>query len=168
MKIAGFTYQHNQPTLVLKSDSSLLNQRKPFFLPDWSQDVRMRPCLVIRISHLGRHIAEKYAYRYIDAIAMGLNFWTEDCWTEGKVTESIAFDDSLCVGEWLPADTHLPADWQPILPLECVVSEVSQRMTLRTGDMLFVDTVQSAVSIEREQIYMFSFQNNNTLYCKIK
>ena len=64
--------------MVLKGDSSLLVNRKPFFIPDWSSDVRMTPCVVLRVSRLGKHVSARFASRYYDAVAPGLNMQAAD------------------------------------------------------------------------------------------
>ena len=64
MKIVGFTLVENEVKMVLKSDSSLMVNRKPFFIPDWSEDIRYVPCVVVRVCKLGKHIAAKFASRY--------------------------------------------------------------------------------------------------------
>lgn len=78
MKIAGFTYYEGQYRLVMKSDSSLLNQGKPFFLPAWSNEVVMQRCYVVRICRLGRSIEPRYASRYYDAVTEGIDFIAAD------------------------------------------------------------------------------------------
>ena len=50
MKIIGFSEINGAVQMVLKCDSSMLVNRKPFFIPDWSQDVRVTPCVVLRVS----------------------------------------------------------------------------------------------------------------------
>jgi len=141
----------------MKCDSSLLNQKKPFFLPDWSQDVRYCRCMVARISRLGKCIEERFADRYYDAVGTGLNFRAEDVilhnWAEGT-----AFDNALCVGELLPVDQS--TDRQAI---HRAIARVSEKVTLRNGDLVFVDTAEEARPIEREQVI-----EEAHLYCKIK
>ena len=52
MKIVGFTLVENEVKMVLKSDSSLMVNRKPFFIPDWSEDIRYVPCVNILLLNL--------------------------------------------------------------------------------------------------------------------
>lgn len=141
----------------MKCDSSLLNQKKPFFLPDWSEDIRYCTCTVVRISRLGKCIEDRFAERYYDAIGTGLNFRAEDIiplnWAEGT-----AFDNALCVGDLLPVDPS--ADRQAI---HHAIARVSEKVTLRNGDLVFVDRIEEALPVQREQVI-----EEAHLYCKIK
>ena len=74
MKIIGFIAIDGSVEMVMKGDSCLLNNRKPFFLPEQDADIRMTPCIVLRVSRLGKHIAPKFANRYYDAVANGADF----------------------------------------------------------------------------------------------
>ena len=92
MKIVGFSQIDADNKMVLKGDSSLLVNRKPFFVPDWSDDVRMTPCVVLRVSRMGKNIASRFASRYYDAVAPGLNMQAADLLAQGDWTMGWAFD----------------------------------------------------------------------------
>ena len=55
-------------------DSALLNDSKPFFIPDFSQQVDYETELVVRINRLGKNIAPRFASRYYDAVTVGIDF----------------------------------------------------------------------------------------------
>ena len=78
MKIICFSKIEGEIKMILKGDSSLLNNKKPFFIPDWSRDVRVTPCVVLRVSRMGKNIGLKFASRYFDAVALGLNIFAAD------------------------------------------------------------------------------------------
>ena len=89
--------------MVLKGDSCLLNGRKPMFIPDWTHELGMTPCKILRVSRLGKEIAPRFADRYYDAVAPGADFIALDILREAKTkgepwTKAIAFDYSLAVG----------------------------------------------------------------------
>ena len=50
MKIIGITYYDGSENIVLKSDSSLLVNRKPLFVPERVTDLQALPCIVLRVS----------------------------------------------------------------------------------------------------------------------
>lgn len=158
MKILGYTFHEGEYRFTMKCDSSLLNQKKPFFLPDWSTDLCYCRCLVARISRLGKCIEQRFAPRYYDAVGTGLNFRAEDIllsnWAEGT-----AFDNSLCVGELLPVE-HSDCD---LTPLNRAIAMASAKVTLRNGDLVFIDLNEEARPIQREQVI-----EEAHLYCKIK
>ncbi|MCQ2342353.1 MAG: hypothetical protein MJZ75_02510 [Paludibacteraceae bacterium] len=159
MKILGMTYYGNAHHFTMKCDASLLNQRKPFFVPDWSSDMRYTPCLVVRISRLGKCIADKFAHRYYDAVADGLDFVAYDL-LPTEYAQATAFDNSLCVGDWLEPDT-LSEQQKDIIAH--AIRQISQVVTLRMGDIIYIDRPVEAVSIHPEQII-----EQDHLYCKIK
>ena len=43
----------SEPTIFMKSDSSLLKDGKPFFIPDFSSEVHYETEIVVRIDRLG-------------------------------------------------------------------------------------------------------------------
>ena len=110
MKIVGFANIENEVKIVLKSDSSLMVNRKPFFIPDWSEKVQYVPCVVVRVCKLGKHIAPKFASRYYDAIAPAVNIHAEDYRQQGDAVRAWAFDNSLPVGVFMPLDQYMLSD----------------------------------------------------------
>ena len=74
MKILGIAnIGEGRQTLYLKPDSSLLVNRKPFFIPDFAQCFQANPCLVLKINRLGKNIAPRFANRYFSEAALGYN-----------------------------------------------------------------------------------------------
>ena len=152
--------------MVLKGDSSLLVNRKPFFIPDWSSDVRMTPCVVLRVSRLGKHVSARFASRYYDAVAPGLNMQAADMVAQGKWTEGWAFDYSLVVGQM--TTTELLNDYSTIISAEEAIERVSKVMTIRQGDMIYIDCQADARRLVPEEEISVQKENNELLYCKIK
>lgn len=158
--------------MVLKGDSSLLVNRKPFFVPEWSGDVRMTPCRVVRISRLGKNIQTRFAPRYYDAVACGLNLQAADYAADGDYVRGFAFDYALPVGVFLPSGHPC---WQtrglsaePVLPVCEAIHEASRVMTLRQGDYIYIDLAVPSRPIVREEVITQYFDTQELLYCKIK
>lgn len=166
MKIIGFSQIGTEVQMVLKGDSSLLVNRKPFFIPDWSSDVRMTPCVVLRVSRLGKHVSDRFASRYYDAVAPGLNMQAADMVAQGKWTEGWAFDYSLVVGQM--TTTELLNDYFTIISAEEAIERVSKVMTIRQGDMIYIDCQADARRLVPEEEISVQKENNELLYCKIK
>lgn len=159
MKIIGLTYYNGSHRFTMKCDASLLNQRKPFFLPDWSSDMRYIPCTVIRISRLGKCIESRFATRYYDAYAAGLDFIAND-WMEKEYARATAFDNALCVGEWQQVETLSEEKKEQIAQ---AIEQISHVVTLRMGDYIYIDaSVPSNPLHENQEI------EQDNLYCKIK
>lgn len=173
MKIIGF--RHRNPgqglgsqdwVMEVKGDSALLNQRKPLFLPDWTSDVRYTPAVVVRICRLGKHIQPKFATRYYDAIAPAMDVVAWD---------KLAEDPALAVSWDGAFVTSLPSDKSdPLSPKGerdniseqdiCeAIARASEAMTLRMGDMVFVDKDMEAIPLKAEDVI-----EDGSLYCKVK
>lgn len=144
MKIVGVTYYAGKESVVLKSDSSLLTNRKPLFVPEGCGELCALPCWVLRVSRLGRSVAPKFAARYYDAVAAGLDFFSADklrqAQAEGTAwTEAIAFEGSLAVGTWKLVESEQSklesekADC-PLAPKDEPKSEPHQWLVERQGE----------------------------------
>ena len=209
MKIMGFTYlsgisaeeqsgnRLDEQEFLLKGDSALLVNKKPFFVPEKTLCLAAHPCVVMRISKLGKNISPRFAYRYIDAIAAGLHLADEGMLAlarkEGHSwTAAIAADGSLPVGAFLPLPDEgcectfrffLEGEEKHIrlaeLPIAEAVAAVSRVMTIRQGDMLFLTTRQTPFYPKMEQCITATIQAEqipeenaeaarDNLYCKIK
>ena len=166
MKIVGFVHIDNEIKMVLKSDSSLMVNRKPFFIPDWSTDMRYVPCVVVRVCKLGKHISEKFASRYYDCIAPAINIFAEDYRLAGDAIRAWAFDGSLPVGTFMNLDQYLPGDL--IVDIDKAICQVSQLMTIRQGDLIFIERAVPACSLVREEVLSEQVETEEVLYCKIK
>ena len=176
MKIIGFVYNDGQTEMVLKGDSCLLNGRKPMFLPEWTKEMGVTPCVILRVSRLGKEIALKFADRYYDALAPGADFVALDILRElqsnGKPwTKAMTFDYSLAIGEWINNDemsaTMLLNDELIISPEEAIV-EASKVMTIRQGDLIYIQQALPPRIVQREEIIRVESKGEEILYCKIK
>lgn len=187
----------DEQEFLLKGDSALLVNKKPFFVPEKTICLAAHPCVVMRISKLGKNISPRFAYRYIDAIAAGLHLADEGMLAlarkEGHSwTAAIAADGSLPVGAFLPLSEDgyecnfrffLEGEEKHIrlaeLPIAEAVAAVSRVMTIRQGDMLFLTTRQAPFYPKMEQFITATIESGATtqeyaeaarenLYCKIK
>ena len=109
MKIIGFSEINGAVQMVLKCDSSMLVNRKPFFIPDWSEDVRVIPCVVLRVSRLGKNIGTKFATRYYDAVAPAFNIYAADVLATGDWVKAWGFDYALPLGSFIDLERN---PWQ--------------------------------------------------------
>jgi len=164
--------------MVLKGDSCLLNGRKPFFMPDWTNEVGVTPCLILRVSRLGKEIAPKFADRYYDAVAPGEDFIAMDIAREAEKagkpwTKAIAFDYSLALGEWIDKDDGLTVngdkmDGMWLLTPDQAIAQASKVMTIRQGDLIYIQAQQAPRRVEKEEIIRVEINGEEKLYCKIK
>ena len=176
MKIIGFIYHDGKAEMVLKGDSCLLNGRKPLFIPDWTKELGVTECLILRVTRLGKEISPKFADRYYDAVAPGADFIAMDKAREAQAagkpwTQALAFDYSLAIGEWMNNDemsaTALLNDELLISPDEAI-SEASKVMTIRQGDLIYIQKKEAPQPVHKEQIIRVEIDGEEKLYCKIK
>ena len=176
MKILGFIYSDDHAEMVLKGDSCLLNGRKPFFMPEGSQQIGATECIILRVSRLGKEIGAKFANRYYDAVAPGVDFVALDTLRQAQAerrpwTEALAFDYSLAIGEWMELTNEgvkeLTNERLVLSPEEAIV-RASKLMTIRQGDLIYIQRLQAPRPVQREEIIRFEIDGQEKLYCKIK
>ena len=157
--------------MVLKGDSCLLNGRKPLFMPEWTKELGVTECMILRVSRLGKEIAPKFASRYYDAIAPGADFIAIDLAQEAQAagrpwTEALAFDYSLAVGTF--SDERLAFSEDFVLSPEEAIAEASKVMTIRQGDLIYIQKKQAPRLVSKEEIIRVEIDGEEKLYCKIK
>ena len=72
-KELGHTQVNTEPVIFMKPDSAILKDGKPFFIPDFSNEIHYETELVVRINRLGKNIAPRFANRYYDAVTVGID-----------------------------------------------------------------------------------------------
>ena len=156
--------EQENPVIFMKPDSSLLRNRRPFFLPDFSERIEYETELVVRISRLGKSIEAKFADRYWDAVTLGIDFTARDLQQEYRAKGlpwelCKGFDSSAVVGDWIEKE-NLVKDLQElnfrldidgktvqqgytgdmIFSVGKIIEYVSSFCTLKTGDLIFTGT----------------------------
>ena len=160
--------------MVLKGDSCLLNGRKPMFIPDWTKELGVTECIILRVSRLGKEIAERFADRYYDAIAPGEDFIAMDLAREAQQagtpwTKALAFDYSLAIGEWMEIDESQKSKVESyLLTPEEAIAEASKVMTIRQGDLIYIQKRCAPRPVQREEVLRVEIDGAEKLYCKIK
>ena len=153
----------DKPVFFLKPDSSLLINNKPFFLPDFSDEIHHEVELVVKINRLGKSIQRKFAHRYYSEITVGIDFTARDlqrqCKKEGKPWEiAKAFDGSAVLGKFIPMNKlnnknevkfHLLINEEErqtgistdmLFSIDEIIEYVSRFVTLKIGDLIYTGT----------------------------
>jgi len=161
-----------EPVVFLKADSALVKNNKPFFIPAFSDNIHYELEIVLRISKLGKAIAEKYAHRYFDSMTLGLDMTARDMqsalssagmpWDISK-----SFDGSAPIGEFVPVEEaddlnnisfRLERNGSIvqegntsdlIFNFKAIISHVSKYFTLKTGDLIFTGTPAGVGPVQR-------------------
>lgn len=152
-----------EPVVFMKPDSALLKDSKPFFIPDFCQQVDYETELVVRINRLGKNISERFAHRYYDAVTVGIDFTARDLQKKlraGALPWELckSFDNSAAIGDFIPVSEldnvqqlgfHLDIDGQTvqtgntkdmIFHIDTLIAYISRFMTLKIGDLIFTGT----------------------------
>jgi 2-keto-4-pentenoate hydratase/2-oxohepta-3-ene-1,7-dioic acid hydratase in catechol pathway len=151
------------PVIFMKPDTALLKDNKPFYHPEFSQDVHHEIELVLKISKEGKHISEKFAANYFEEIALGVDFTARDIQSKHKEKGlpwelAKAFDNSAPVSNFLlkaqfadlynvnfkldiNGETRQQGNTKDLLfSFERIIAFVSQYITLKKGDLIFTGT----------------------------
>lgn len=162
-ELDGALYKTEHPVIFTKADSSLLKDHKPFFIPDWSEQVDYETELVVRICRLGKTIPERFAHRYYDAVTVGIDFTARDLQRRLRAAGQPwdlckGFDGAAAIGEWVPKEKfrdvqalhfHLDINGKTVqtgctsdmlFKVDEIVSYISNYFTLKTGDIIYTGT----------------------------
>ncbi len=108
-ELHGTLKRPDEPVIFTKADSAILNQGKPFFIPDHLGRIDYETEVVVRISRLGKNIPLRFAHRYYDAVTLGIDFTARDL--QKKASEAgqpwticKGFDGSAAIGDWIPKE----------------------------------------------------------------
>ena len=160
------------PVVFLKPDSAILKKNKPFFLPDFSDNIHYEVEVVIKISKLGKGISAKFAPRYYDEVTAGIDITARDLQdhltSTGMPWEiSKCFDGAAPIGSFIPVsgvkdlenlDFRLEINdnvvqrsntSDMIFSFNEIIEYVSQFFTLKTGDLIFSGTPSGVGQLKR-------------------
>lgn len=162
-ELHGTLDKTEEPVIFTKADSALLKDHKPFFIPDFMGRIDYETELVVRICKLGKCIPQRFAYRYYDAVTVGIDFTAREL--QKKLREAgrpweicKGFDGSAVIGDWVDIAKfrsiqaihfHLDINGQTVqegcssdmlYKVDEIIAYISQFFTLKTGDLLYTGT----------------------------
>ena len=152
-----------EPLIFMKPDSALLRENKPFFILDFSKQVEYEVELVVRINRLGKNISEKFASRYYEEVALGIDFTARDLQQRQRALGAPweiakAFDNSAVISDFIPLSTLANAEGisfslskngvevqrgntrDMLFSVNQIIAYVSQFFTLKIGDLIYTGT----------------------------
>ncbi|MEA2043700.1 MAG: fumarylacetoacetate hydrolase family protein [Bacteroidota bacterium] len=152
-----------KPVFFLKPETAKLTNGKPFFHPEFSENIHYEAEIVLKINKVGKHIERKFAHRYYDEIGMGIDFTARDlqanCKKNGLPWEiAKAFDNSAPLGKFTnkskiknintlnfqlfknDKEVQHGNTENMIFDFDTIISYVSQFFTLKIGDLIFTGT----------------------------
>ena len=153
-----------EPVVFMKPDTSILLDKNPFFIPEFSDDVHHEVEVVVKINRLGKHIQEKFAHKYYEEIGLGIDFTARDLqkklkdqglpWEKAKsfdgasvVSRNFLKKKSLGDLNNLPFQLYKNGNLQQdgntnlmLWKIDELIAHVSQYFTLKIGDLIFTGT----------------------------
>lgn len=153
----------DEPVIFMKPKNALLQANTPFYYPDFSNELHYEAELVLRIAKNGKHVPEKFANQYYNAITVGIDFTARDIQNELKKKglpweKAKAWDNSAVVGNWENTNSEMLKE--PILfsmkkngqivqsgnsadmifSFDTIVSHISNYFSINIGDLIFTGT----------------------------
>jgi len=152
-----------KPVIFSKPDSALLKDNKPFYYPDFTNDLHYEVEIVVKINKLGKNIDVKFANRYYDKIAIGIDFTARDLQNELKQKGlpwdlAKGFDSSAPISEFINiseikdlSNLNFSLDKNSetvqegntkdmIFSIDEIIAFVSKYFTLKIGDLIYTGT----------------------------
>ena len=181
-----------EPVVFLKPDTAVLLKKHPFFIPEHSNNVHHEIELVVKINRLGKHIETRFAHKYYNEIALGIDFTArdvqDDCKKKGLPWEKAkAFDGSAAVSNFFSLeslkkeinniDFYLDINSkkvqegntkQMLFSVDQLISHVSKYFTLKTGDLIFTGTPAGVGPVQREDLLELYLEGKRIFYFNVK
>jgi 2-keto-4-pentenoate hydratase/2-oxohepta-3-ene-1,7-dioic acid hydratase in catechol pathway len=173
------------PIFFLKPDTSIITRNRPFFYPDFSNDIQYETEVVIKINRLGKNIQKKFAHRYYNQLTVGIDFTARDlqmeCKEKGQPWEiAKGFEGSAPLGRFVSRDkledvhnldfgllingetVQYGNTKDMIFSFEDLIAYVSRFFTLKMGDLIFTGTPVGVGPVHIED-RLTAFMGNQTL-----
>ncbi len=179
------------PVIFMKPDTALIKDNKPFYHPDFSEDIHHEIEIVLKISKEGKHISEKFAPGYYEEIGLGIDFTARDIQQKHKEKGlpwelAKAFDGSAPVSRFISKQQlkdpkninfHLDVNGEIrqkastadlLFPFEQIIVFVSKYITLKKGDLIFTGTPKGVAKINIGDMLKGYLENELLLDFEIK
>lgn len=182
----------DSPMLFMKPPTAILSDNKPFYYPDFTQDLNYEGELVLKICKNGRHVQPEFADSYYQQIGFGIDFTARDlqqkCKEKGHPWEiAKAFDSSAVLSKQFLSVSELPdlasIKFQMLLngnvvqdgdsalmiyTFNDIICYASRFFRLQVGDYIFTGTPAGVGPVKRGDILTGFIEGNKLLSCEIK
>lgn len=181
----------SEPVIFIKPDNALLRNNNDFYYPPFSKNIHYEVEVVIKINQLGKCISEKFANKYYDQIAIGIDFTARDLqdkfkskglpWELAKGFDGSAatshfipknnFDNINCINFSLKLNNELVQQGNTsdmLFPVDKIIAFVSVFFTLKQGDLIFTGTPKGVGPIKNGDKLEAFIENTKLLECNVK
>src|SRR5690606_1546156 len=151
------------PVIFMKPDTAVLKDNKDFYYPEFSNDIHYEVEVVLRICNEGKHVSQKFAHKYYDAVGLGIDFTARDIQAQHKEKGlpwelAKSFDHSAVVSPLIPKEElgdlkDMAFSLQKngdvvqsgntkdmIFDFDTLIAFISKYITLRKGDLIYTGT----------------------------
>ena len=179
-----------KPLVFMKPPSALLVNDKPFYYPEFTEDLHYEAEIVIKICKNGRYVQPAFATKYYDQIALGIDFTARDiqqqCKSKGHPWEiAKGFDGSAPISKFVPIEEFdegaikfqlkqngvVVQDGNTkdlIFSFNDLICYVSQFFRLQLGDMIFTGTPAGVGPVKIGDRLEGYIEGKKMLDCEIK
>ena len=167
--------KEDDPVIFLKPDTSVIQKKQPFFIPEFSNDIHYEVEIILKFNRVGKHIEPKFSKKYFDKISLGIDFTARDLqrkFKENGLPWDIAkgFDNSAMIGDWLSVDLFDDIDninfrlekngeivqksnsSNMIWKIDQLISKASTFFTIKIGDIMFTGTPEGVGRVVENDI----------------
>jgi len=179
-----------EPLVFMKPPSALLLENKPFYYPEFSNNVHYELEVVLKICKNGRHVQPDFASGYFEQIGLGIDFTARDlqaaCKEKGHPWEiAKGFDHSAVVSDFHALKnydrTAIKFEMKKngetvqngntadlIFQFEELIQYVSKFFKLQMGDLIFTGTPAGVGPVVKGDHLEGYLEGTKILDCKIK
>ncbi len=179
------------PLIFMKPQTALLTDGKPFFHPDFSENIHHEIELVLKIKKNGKNIVSGFGSDYFDAIGLGIDFTARDL--QDKLKEkgqpwelAKAFDNSAVLGNFVDKselDDLAAVDFSLtkngvivqqgnsrdlIFSFGYLIEYISRFFTLQTGDLIYTGTPAGVGPVKPGDVLEGYLGIQSMLKCEVK
>ena len=164
--INNYAAEGETPQFYLKADTALLRNNDAFYIPNGIGLIVARPHIVLKNARLAKCLSERFASRCIDGVMAGVTFTAVDKLDKAREAglpwdEAVGFDHSSALSletlgsEAMSQEAYLYINGEERAKFslgemrftaERVVSSLSEVMTLRIGDLIYLNAPVEVVA----------------------
>ena len=183
--------KEDDPVIFLKPDTSIIQKKQPFFIPEFSNEIHYEVEIIIKFNRVGKHIESKFSKKYFDKISLGIDFTARDF--QGKFKKnglpwdiSKGFDNSALIGDWLSVDMFHDLNninfrlekngkivqnsnsSNMIWKIDELISAASTFFTIKIGDIMFTGTPEGVGKVSENDLLEGYIDEKKVFSVKVK
>ena len=180
-----------EPLVFMKPPTAIVVNNKPFFYPDFTQDLHYEGEIVLRICKNGRSVQPEFAHRYYDAVGFGIDFTARDLQDKLKAKGhpweiAKGFDRSAPISRFVPLkdlknaqDIHFQLKKNGevvqdghtrdlIFSFDTLIVHLSRYFTLHNGDYVYTGTPAGVGPVQIGDVLEGFIEGEQMLTCAIR